>query len=228
MHATMDEHGNRKDRYVTDKQTLNFEKRAAAGTHRNRRRNEVLPSAPRCDSIMSHRLCYPPWHRKILRRAAQISFFSCLLLSVASSNNNNHVELKECTAPRVANNYFNQFNKRKNISPREVAQLGDGRRSSEASGSFFDFLDRDGDGSLGTEEVALFLRDQIGGSQFDTQLEVDNEVETVMERLDKNDNNELEMSDILDYWMQLESLLTAEEVRDWIVYSVQLPKSVGE
>jgi hypothetical protein len=57
---------------------------------------------------------------------------------------------------------------------------------------------------------------------------VDEEVETIMERLDQNNNNGLEMSDMLHYWIKLETLLTAEEVSHWITYSVQLPSSVGE
>mmetsp|Transcript_1850 Transcript_1850/g.4312 ORF Transcript_1850/g.4312 Transcript_1850/m.4312 type:complete len:709 (+) Transcript_1850:127-2253(+) len=109
----------------------------------------------------------------------------------------------------------------------EVSQLGDGIRSSEASGVFFDQLDIDGDGSVEPNEMAMFLRDEIGGTQFDTQSEVDSEVDTIMERLDQNHNDGLEMSDMLNYWTQLESLLTAEEVAEWIVYSVQLPKSIG-
>jgi Ca2+-binding EF-hand superfamily protein len=106
--------------------------------------------------------------------------------------------------------------------------LGDGILSTQASGIFFDSIDRDGDGAIEPEEVALFLQNEIGGKQFDTQLEVDEEVGTIMERLDQNHNNGLEMSDMLSYWAKMESLLTAEEVADWIVYSVQLPRSVGK
>lgn len=107
-------------------------------------------------------------------------------------------------------------------------RLGDGILSTQASGLFFDSIDRDGDGAIEPEEVALFLQNEIGGKQFDTQLEVDEEVGTIMERLDQNHNNGLDMSDMLSYWEKMESLLTAEEVADWIVYSVQLPRSVGK
>lgn len=101
-------------------------------------------------------------------------------------------------------------------------------RSAESSGVFFDSLDRDGDGAIEPEEVAMFLQNEIGGKHFDTQVEVDQEVGTIMARLDLNHNDGLEMSDMLVYWNQLESLLSAEEVADWIVYSVQLPSSVGK
>ena len=110
----------------------------------------------------------------------------------------------------------------------ETPHLGDGVRSAESSGVFFDSLDRDGDGAIEPEEVAMFLQNEIGGKHFDTQVEVDQEVGTIMARLDLNHNVGLEMSDMLVYWNQLESLLSAEEVADWIVYSVQLPSSVGK
>jgi len=171
------------------------------------------PSVIRCNSIRRK--------RSRMHGMAQLPIIYCFLISAAAKDHSN-----ECTAPQVLK--FKRFQLKSNFSPRETAQLGDGRRSSEATGHFFDSLDRDGDGSLGSEEVALFLRDQIGGSQFDSQSAVDDEVVTVIEKLDQNHNNGLEMSDVLDYWMQLESLLTAEEVRDWIVYAVQLPKSVGQ
>ena len=112
--------------------------------------------------------------------------------------------------------------------PGPPSHLGDGIRSAESSGVFFDSLDKDGDGAIEPEEVALFLRNEIGGKQFDTQIEVDMEVGTIMARLDLNHNDGLEMSDMLVHWNKLESLLTAEEVADWIVYSVQLPMSVGK
>jgi hypothetical protein len=112
--------------------------------------------------------------------------------------------------------------------PGAPSHLGDGIRSSKSSDVFFDSLDRDGDGAIEPEEMALFLRNEIGGKQFDTQIEVDEEVGTIMARLDLNHNDGLEMSDMLAHWNKLESLLTAEEVADWIVYSVQLPMSVGK
>merc|ERR1719232_2497490 len=43
-------------------------------------------------------------------------------------------------------------------SPRDTPQLGDGVRSTEASGMFFDSIDTDGDGAIEPEEVARFLK----------------------------------------------------------------------
>ena len=75
--------------------------------------------------------------------------------------------------------------------------------------------------------MALFLKDRIGGSQFDNSETVNREVGQVMKQLDLNQDNGLEMSDVEGYWRRLESLLTAEEVSEWIVHAVQLPQDVG-
>ena len=203
------------------------------------------------DSYQNNNIIYRPKRRRPIPRlaqAARISLLSCLIIAVASSSNDIDVtatvvssEPDSCkdaiattTTPRIAVNlnFLNNPNPNSKqlptISPRDSPQLGDGIRSSEASGIFFDSLDKDGDGAIEPEEVAIFLQEEIGGKQFDTQIEVDEEVGTIMERLDQNNNHGLEMSDLLDYWTQLESLLTTEEVAEWIVYSVQLPSSVGK
>lgn len=75
--------------------------------------------------------------------------------------------------------------------------------------------------------MALFLKDRIGGSQFDNSETIRSEVGQVMKALDLNHDNGLEMADVEGYWRRLESLLTAEEVSEWIVLAVQLPKEVG-
>mmetsp|Transcript_6298 Transcript_6298/g.15661 ORF Transcript_6298/g.15661 Transcript_6298/m.15661 type:complete len:711 (+) Transcript_6298:212-2344(+) len=169
--------------------------------------------------------------RKRLPPISKVILLSCIVV-VASSNGEPEPE-EECKEPQAANLKFSLEHKpiptnRNSPSPGDTPQLGDGIRSAEASGIFFDSLDTDGDGAIEPDEVALFLQNEIGGKQFDTQSEVDEEVGTIMERLDQNHNNGLEMSDMLNYWMQLESLLTAEEVSEWIVYSVQLPSSIGK
>ena len=74
--------------------------------------------------------------------------------------------------------------------------------------------------------MAHFLKDRIGGSQFDDSENINREVGQVMKLLDMNDNG-LEYADVEGYWRRLESLLTAEEVSEWIVHAVQLPAEVG-
>ncbi len=158
-------------------------------------------------------------------------------MSIVASSPNYFAQQHECTAPQdnkeqctvpIVVNAVMEHLPRISHGHDNYYHLGDGILSTQASGIFFDSIDRDGDGAIEPEEVALFLQNHIGGKQFDTQLEVDEEVGTIMERLDQNHNNGLEMSDMLSYWAQMESLLTAEEVADWIVHSVQLPRSVGK
>ena len=171
--------------------------------------------------------------------AARISLLSSFfIVATSSTNNSNKNDAATASTPTAASksggigsckphialdlNFLKNPTDIKHLdcqSPRDVPQLGDGIRSSEASGVFFDSLDRDGDGAIEPEEVALFLQEEIGGKSFDTSEEVLMETNSIMERLDQNHNDGLEMSDMLDYWTQLESLLTAEEVAEWIVYS---------
>lgn len=172
----------------------------------------------------------------IIARISLLSSF--FIVATSSTNNSNNNDATTASTPSAASksgeigsckphialnlNFLKNPTDIKHLdcqSPRDIPQLGDGIRSSEASGVFFDSLDRDGDGAIEPEEVALFLQEEIGGKSFDTSEEVETEVEMVMERLDQNHNDGLEMSDMLDYWTQLESLLTAEEVAEWIVYS---------
>lgn len=175
--------------------------------------------------------------RRTLHHAARIAFLSSLFLVASSSNGpviiptiprrEEEQVINACATPRVFNfNIKPVVPSLQSVSPRDTPQLGDGQRSMEASGLFFDSIDKDGDGQIEKEEIEMFLKNQIG--ELETQQAVDSEVVTVMARLDQNHDNGLEMADMQEYWMQLETLLTAEEVAEWIVYAVQLPSSVGK
>ena len=114
------------------------------------------------------------------------------------------------------------------VSPRDdMSVIGDLIRSEESASSFFKLVDRDGDGTLRAPEVAKFLRETIGGSSFDEELEVESEVLNVMNRLDRNQDEALDQEDMFTHWKQLERLLTAEEVAEWVEYAVQLPHEIG-
>uniref|UniRef100_A0A7S1VXY7 EF-hand domain-containing protein n=1 Tax=Skeletonema marinoi TaxID=267567 RepID=A0A7S1VXY7_9STRA len=179
-----------------------------------------------------------PLRRRTLNHAASIAFLSSLFLAASSSNEpvivpttprrEEEQVINACASPRIFNVNINPTvpTTLPIILPRDTPQLGDGQRSMEASGLFFDSIDKDGDGQIEPEEVAMFLKNQIG--ELETQQAVDSEVVTVMARLDQNHDNGLGMADMHEYWMQLETLLTAEEVAEWIVYAVQLPGSVGK
>eukprot|EP00586_Coscinodiscus_wailesii_P008032 CAMPEP_0172522172 /NCGR_PEP_ID=MMETSP1066-20121228/292977_1 /TAXON_ID=671091 /ORGANISM="Coscinodiscus wailesii, Strain CCMP2513" /LENGTH=703 /DNA_ID=CAMNT_0013305147 /DNA_START=247 /DNA_END=2355 /DNA_ORIENTATION=+ len=108
------------------------------------------------------------------------------------------------------------------------SHIGDGVRSASSSSSFFKSVDRDGDGLLRASEVANFLTHSIGGSAFDTSSEVDTEVSNVMRTLDQNRDDGLDKSDVMAHWTTLESLLTADEVAEWVEHAVQLPEDVAQ
>ena len=172
--------------------------------------------------------------RRTINHAARIAFLSSLFLAASSSNapvivptsrREEEQVINSCTSPMLLN-FKPKIPTLSNVSPRDIPQLGDGQRSMEASGLFFDSIDSDGDGQIEPEEISMFLKNQIG--ELKTQQAVDTEVVTVMASLDQNKDNGLEMADMHEYWIQLETLLTAEEVSEWIVYAVQLPLSVGK
>jgi len=106
-------------------------------------------------------------------------------------------------------------------------KIGDMHRSDSSTTRFFRSIDSDGDGILEKPEMESFVRDTIGGSAFDTSAEVQAGVDQVLEQLDRDKDDGLDRDDVLAHWMQLESLLTAEEVSEWVVHAVQLPNEVG-
>ena len=107
-------------------------------------------------------------------------------------------------------------------------KIGDMHRSDSSTARFFRSIDSDGDGILEKPEMESFVRETIGGSAFDTSAEVEAGVDQVLERLDRDNDDGLDRDDVLAHWMQLESLLTAEEVSEWVVHAVQLPNEVGD
>lgn len=106
--------------------------------------------------------------------------------------------------------------------------LGDSHRSISSSQSFFQGLDTDHDGTVHPDELASYFKLSIGGSNLDDESEIQREVHSVMKKLDQDHNNALDIQDLTGYWdQQLETLLTVEEVAEWIVYAVQLPPDIG-
>jgi hypothetical protein len=105
--------------------------------------------------------------------------------------------------------------------------IGDSHRNSDAFHKFFSAVDLDGDGRIQGPELDTFLHDEIGGSAFDEKEERENEVDIIMEKMDLEGDGRLEMGDVNSYWEKLESLLTVDEVAEWIVHAGQLPKEVG-
>jgi len=105
--------------------------------------------------------------------------------------------------------------------------IGDNHRSATSSKSFFDSVDKDGDEILGRSELSHFLYENIGGSSLDEESEVEREITSIMKRLDLNRDDGLDSKDVFGYWKSVESLLTVEEVAEWVVHAVQLPEEIG-
>ena len=106
--------------------------------------------------------------------------------------------------------------------------IGDSHRSSKSSQSFFASVDLDGDGHILKPELSQFLAQMIGGSAFDEDKEIENEVGTIFDKLDLEGDGKLEIGDVQSYWEKLVNLLTVDEVAEWIVHAGQLPTQVGE
>ena len=106
--------------------------------------------------------------------------------------------------------------------------IGDEHRSETSSNQFFNFIDTDRDGKLEQTELSKFLKDHIGGMTLDTDVEAQMEAEAILDRLDHNKDDKLDSKDVFRYWKSLESLLTVDEVAEWVVHSVQLPLEIGE
>lgn len=80
---------------------------------------------------------------------------------------------------------------------------------------------------MGRSELSRFLFENIGGLSFDEESEVEREITSIMKRLDLDHDNGLDSKDVFGYWKSVESLLTVEEVVEWVVYAVQLPEEIG-
>eukprot|EP00587_Corethron_hystrix_P002213 CAMPEP_0113311234 /NCGR_PEP_ID=MMETSP0010_2-20120614/8549_1 /TAXON_ID=216773 ORGANISM="Corethron hystrix, Strain 308" /NCGR_SAMPLE_ID=MMETSP0010_2 /ASSEMBLY_ACC=CAM_ASM_000155 /LENGTH=571 /DNA_ID=CAMNT_0000166825 /DNA_START=274 /DNA_END=1986 /DNA_ORIENTATION=+ /assembly_acc=CAM_ASM_000155 len=107
------------------------------------------------------------------------------------------------------------------------AQIGDSRRSDRTSTSFFSAVDTDHDDTIDLEELSNFVGKVIGGTQFDTPLEIQSEVNAMFKSLDLNHDKRISFKDVKEHWNKLECLLTADEVAEWVKYAVQLPENVA-
>ncbi len=106
--------------------------------------------------------------------------------------------------------------------------IGDEHRSHTSSKHFFNNIDQNRDGKLAQSELSQFLMNHIGGLTLDTADEAQSEAEAILDRLDHNKDDSLDTKDVFSYWKSLESLLTVDEVAEWVVHSVQLPVEIGE
>lgn len=94
--------------------------------------------------------------------------------------------------------------------------------------SMFDKLDGDRNGKIQREEIRKFVSSTAGGSTLDETSEVEEGVASVMSNIDGNRDDALSKTDFLDHWSRLGSLLSVDEVAEWVVHAVQLPLEVSE
>ncbi len=111
----------------------------------------------------------------------------------------------------------------------------------EAQNFLFDGVDTDDDGVIELDEIAKYIELEVG---FDSKNFVNNGILNVFENVveepleeeiksskskgekaivSNRKSNEINMNDLLKYWQRIGTLMTAQEVCDWICYAVQLP-----
>jgi hypothetical protein len=98
--------------------------------------------------------------------------------------------------------------------------------------SMFDSVDENHDGAIKRQEMRDFVSAR-GSSSAATRLsdglsDIEAGVTSTMHNIDINDDDNLTKADLLAYWGRLGSLLTVDEVADWVLHAVQLPLEVAE
>jgi hypothetical protein len=74
---------------------------------------------------------------------------------------------------------------------------------------------------LGRAEVQEFL-EELGSENFDEAGEVTRGVGDVFGRLDKGNDGLISLKELTRYWNKLQTLVTVEDVADWVTNAVQL------
>jgi len=105
--------------------------------------------------------------------------------------------------------------------------IGDGRTSPASSREFFRDLDTDSDGVVEKHEMLEHLK-HFGGKSLDEPEEIRRSMEYAFRRVDTNKDGELDVAESHFFWRQLGSLLSVDEVAEWVVHGLQLPAEVGE
>jgi len=105
--------------------------------------------------------------------------------------------------------------------------IGDGRTSPASSRAFFQGLDIDADGVVEKHEMIEHLT-HFGGKALDEPDEIQRSMEYAFRRVDTNKDGELDAAESHFFWRQLGSMLSVDEVAEWVVHGLQLPQEVGE
>lgn len=113
------------------------------------------------------------------------------------------------------------------VPPTSGNAIGDGRASDSSSKEFFLALDENMDGKVGKTEIRNVIV-AFGGRSLDEPEEIDASLNSLMSRIDINNDRALSPADINTHLHRMGAVLTVDAVADWIVHGLQLPVPVGE
>ena len=104
-------------------------------------------------------------------------------------------------------------------------RLGGTSPSPNGANAFMRGVERTTEGAddlqLGRAEVQEFL-EELGSENFDEAGEVTRGVGDVFGRLDKGNDGLISLKELTRYWNKLQTLVTVEDVADWVTNAVQL------
>lgn len=104
-------------------------------------------------------------------------------------------------------------------------ELGDAITSDESRDIFFASMDNNGNGRITVDELTGYIED-TGGNSLDETSEIQSAVSSVLKTLDLNEDKILKKDDFSLYWKSLSSLLSVEEVADWVEHALLMPEPV--
>ncbi|KAJ8612240.1 hypothetical protein CTAYLR_002952 [Chrysophaeum taylorii] len=110
---------------------------------------------------------------------------------------------------------------------RRQSRIGDFETSERDASLLFDILDADADGEVEQAELEAFVGDAIGGHVLDSREEIEAGVASILDAADSNADARLSTAETFAYWKTLGSLLSVDEVAQWVEHAAQLPTHVA-
>ena len=92
--------------------------------------------------------------------------------------------------------------------------------------SFFSSLDADGDGQVRGDELGAYVASSVGGQDFDTDVEVQDAVRAVQERIDGQDTGDAIDADelIVSLTRTTNQMLRPHRVSRWVKHGLNFPQ----
>lgn len=112
-----------------------------------------------------------------------------------------------------------------NHNENAVSVLGDSIISEKSSSSFFKMIDDNSNGHISVDELKQFVV-HTGGQSLDEQGEIQSAVANVLLSLDDNLDKVVKKSDLAKFLVRQASLLSAQDVADWLTHSLHMPPSI--